>query len=96
MSRTCAHRSLDDSALKKRIAGLKAIREQAKADRARPGRARNAGNQAVSPDMIKTFARTARERLRLEKGGYRRDHLRARSSPPRAGNRRLSAFAVLC
>lgn len=34
-------------------------------------------NQAVGVDMIRTFANTARERLRLENGGYRRDHLRA-------------------
>lgn len=41
--------------------------------RARPG----SGNQAVSPDMVKTFAHIARQRIRLENGGYRRDHLRA-------------------
>jgi hypothetical protein len=69
---------LDDSALKERIAGLKAIREQAKADAERIEAAiDSAGNQAVSPDMLTAFARTARERLRLENGGYRRDHLRA-------------------
>jgi site-specific DNA recombinase len=33
--------------------------------------------QAFSPDMDKIFASTARERLRLENGGYRRDQLRA-------------------
>ena len=27
--------------------------------------------------MIRTFARTARQRMRLESGGYRREHLRA-------------------
>jgi hypothetical protein len=27
--------------------------------------------------MVKTFARTARERIRIDGGGYRRDHLRA-------------------
>ena len=27
--------------------------------------------------MVKTFARVARERIRLDSGGYRRDHLRA-------------------
>ncbi len=26
---------------------------------------------------MRTFARTARQRIRLESGGYRRDHLRA-------------------
>jgi hypothetical protein len=32
---------------------------------------------AASLDMIDDFSRTAREGLRLESGGYRRDHLRA-------------------
>jgi hypothetical protein len=27
--------------------------------------------------MVRTFAKTARQRIRLEGGGYRRDHLRA-------------------
>ena len=37
----------------------------------------NSGNQAITPAMFKTFARTARKRMRLENGGYRRNHLRA-------------------
>ena len=69
---------LDAPGLKERIAGLKAIREQARADAERAQAALdNAGNQAVSPDMVRTFARAARQRIRLENGGYRRDHLRA-------------------
>jgi hypothetical protein len=32
---------------------------------------------AASLDVIDDFSRTAREGLRLESGGYRRDHLRA-------------------
>jgi site-specific DNA recombinase len=68
----------DDSVLKERMAGLKALRDQAKADAERTQVALDsAGNQAVSPDMLKTFARRARERIRLDNGGYRRDHLRA-------------------
>ena len=64
--------------LKERIAGLKAIREQASADAERAQAALDhAGNQAVSPDMVRTFARAARQRIRLDSGGYRRDHLRA-------------------
>jgi hypothetical protein len=59
---------LDDAVLKERIAGLKAIWDQARADAERVQTALgNAGNQAVSPDMIKTFAHTAREWLRMEK-----------------------------
>jgi site-specific DNA recombinase len=43
----------------------------------RPRSASWRSNQAVSPDMPPAFARTARERVRLENGGYRRGHLRA-------------------
>jgi site-specific DNA recombinase len=69
---------LNDNALKERIAGLKAIRDQTKADAERAQTALDhAGNQAVSPDMVKTFARVAHQRIRLKNGGYRRDHLRA-------------------
>ncbi|MCM8731820.1 recombinase family protein [Hephaestia sp. GCM10023244] len=69
---------IDDPALKDRIDGLKAVRDQAKAD---AGRAQamldSSGSKAVTPDMIERFAETARRRIRLEGGGYRRDHLRA-------------------
>ncbi|MGO4712164.1 recombinase family protein [Bradyrhizobium sp. 2TAF24] len=69
---------LGDSALKERITGLKAIRDQAKADAGRfQAMLDSAGNQKVTPDMIGTFSRAARDGLRLEGGGYRRDHLRA-------------------
>ena len=69
---------LDDPALKERVASLKALRDQAKADAERTQAALDsAGNQVISPDMIMAFACTARERLRLENGRYRRDHLRA-------------------
>ena len=67
-----------DESLKERIAALKAIREQAASDAARTEAALdNAGNQAISVDRVKTFARVARERIRLAGGGYRREHLRA-------------------
>jgi len=68
----------DDSVLKERMAGLQALRDQAKADSERTQVALDsAGNQAVSPDMLKTFARRARERIRLDNGEYCRDYLRA-------------------
>lgn len=69
---------LDDPALKDRIDGLRAIRDQAKvdADRAQ-AMLQNSGQKAVTPQMLRKFASTARERIRLEGGGYRRDHLRA-------------------
>lgn len=69
---------LDDPALKDRIDGLKAIRDQAKADADRAqAMLQNTGQKAVTPQMLRKFATTARQRIRLEGGGYRRDHLRA-------------------
>ena len=69
---------LDDPALKDRIDGLKAIRDQAKADAERAqAMLQNSGSQAVTPQMLSKFAHAARQRIRLEGGGYRRDHLRA-------------------
>ena len=69
---------IDDPALKDRIDGLKAIRDQAKADAERAqAMLDNSGSKAITPQMVRTFAKTARKRIRLEGGGYRRDHLRA-------------------
>ncbi len=69
---------LDDPALKHRIAGLKATRDQAQPDSARAqAMLEGSGQQAITPQMVRKFARTARERMGIEGGGYRRDHLRA-------------------
>ena len=69
---------LDDPALKERIAGLKAVRDQAQADSERAQvMLESSGQQTITPAMVRKFARTARERIRLDGGGYRRDHLRA-------------------
>ncbi|MDD4937129.1 MAG: recombinase family protein [Acidiphilium sp.] len=69
---------IDDPALKDRIDGLKAIRDQAKADAERAqAMLDTSGAKAITPQMVRTFAKTARQRIRLEGGGYRRDHLRA-------------------
>ena len=68
----------DDAIAKERMASLKALRDQATADAERTQLALDSsGNQGVTPDMLKGFARKARERIRLDDGGYRRDHLRA-------------------
>ncbi len=68
----------DDAMAKERLASLKALRDQAAADAERTQLALDSpGNQGVSPDMLNGFARKARERIRLDEGGYRRDHLRA-------------------
>jgi len=69
---------LGDPALKERIANLTAVRDQAQADAERArAPAESSGHQAITPAMIRTFARTAREHMRIDGGGYRRDHLRA-------------------
>ncbi len=69
---------INDPALKDRIDGLKAIRDQAKADADRAQTMlQNSGSKAVTPQMLRKFASTARQRIRLDGGGYRRDHLRA-------------------
>ena len=69
---------LGDPALKERIAGLKAIRDQAQADAdCAHALVESAGQQATTPAMVQKFARTARERIRIDGDGYRREHLRA-------------------
>jgi DNA invertase Pin-like site-specific DNA recombinase len=70
--------ALDDPALKDRIARLKATRDQAQADAERAAAMlESSGPQAITPQMVQRFARTARARIRIDGGGYRRDHLRA-------------------
>ena len=70
--------ALDDVGLKDRIAGLKGIRDQATADAERiQATLDNAGNRSITADMISTLSDAARGSLRMEGGGYRRDHLRA-------------------
>jgi site-specific DNA recombinase len=68
---------LADPLLKDRIAELKATRDQARADTERAEGAMDRLGPAITPQDLKTFARTARRRMRAESGGYRRDHLRA-------------------
>lgn len=69
---------LDDPALKDRIEGLRALRDQAKADSERAqAMLDSSSQQAITPQMVQRFAATARKRMRLDGGGYRRDHLRA-------------------
>ena len=49
---------------------------QADAERAQ-AMLESSGQQAITPAMVRRFATTARERIRRQGGGYRRDHLRA-------------------
>jgi site-specific DNA recombinase len=68
---------LSDVMLKDRITELKAIRDQARADTERAEGAINRQGPTITPQSNKSFARTARKRMRTESGGYRRDYLRA-------------------
>jgi DNA invertase Pin-like site-specific DNA recombinase len=68
---------LDDPALKDRIAGLKAIRDQAQTDAGRATTTLEGAGTVITPTLLRGFAGAARARIRLPNGGYRRDHLRA-------------------
>jgi site-specific DNA recombinase len=68
---------LTDPMLKDRVAELKAVRDQARADAERAKGALDRLGPSITPQALKTFARQARKRIRTESGGYRRDHLRA-------------------
>jgi hypothetical protein len=68
---------LSDLMLKDRIAELKAIRDQARADTERAEGAIERQGPTITAQSIKVFARTARKRMRTESGGYRRDYLHA-------------------
>ena len=69
---------LNDVGLKDRIANLKAVRDQATADAERIRMTLDgSGDRAVTPEMIDALSQAARSSLRIEGGGYRRDHLRA-------------------
>jgi hypothetical protein len=65
----CSSRFLRDRNLSKSFqARLDAERAEDGIERAGP---------TITPQALKTFARTARKRMRTDGGGYRRDHLRA-------------------
>ncbi len=68
---------LDDPDLRERIASLKATRDQAQVDAERAQATLQGSGQTITAAMLARFARTARERMRIDGGGYRRDHLRA-------------------
>jgi site-specific DNA recombinase len=67
---------LADPMLKDRVAELKAIRDQARADTERAEDAIERLGPSITPQALRTFARQARKRMRTDNGGYRRDHLR--------------------
>jgi site-specific DNA recombinase len=69
--------NLADPLLKDRIAELRAIRDQARADTERAENALDRLEPSITLRALKTFARRAHRGMRTESGGYRRDHLRA-------------------
>jgi site-specific DNA recombinase len=63
---------------KERVTSLKAIRDPARADSERTAAMpESSAQQSITPAMVCKFARTTRERMRLQRGGHRRDHLSA-------------------
>ena len=72
--------SLDpaESALGERIAGLTAVRDQARADASRiEAMLASSTHQGLTGAAVRELALEARSRMRLGTGGYRRDHVRA-------------------
>jgi|SRR5438105_15890017 len=86
--------------LKDRIAELKATRDQARLDAERAEDAIDRGGPTITPQTLKTFARTGRKRMRIDGGGYRRDHLRALAQRVEVDQKELrimgSKSALLC
>ena len=69
---------LDDADLKERITTLKATRDQARVDAKRATASlEHTGHKSITTDMLARFAGSARQKIRIEGAGYRRDHLRA-------------------
>jgi site-specific DNA recombinase len=84
---------LADPMLKDRVAELKAIRDQARADAERAEDAIERLGPSVTPQALKTFARQARRRMRTESDGYRRDHLRALAQRVEVDAKRFASWA---
>ena len=63
--------------LKDRIGELKATRDQVRLDAERAEDTIERARPTITQQALKTFARTARKRMRIDGGGYRREHLRA-------------------
>jgi site-specific DNA recombinase len=69
---------IDDPELKDRISALKTTRDQARVDANRAvAMLETVSQNSITPQMLRKFASIARDRMRVEGGGYRRDHLRA-------------------
>ena len=68
---------VNDSSLKNRIAELTAVRDQARADADRAAAHIEHIGPSVTPETLRSFARTARKKLHKGEGTFARDHLRA-------------------
>lgn len=71
---------VSDPMLNERVTELKAVPDQARADAERAEGALDRAGPSITAQALQTFASQARRRMRTESGGYRRDHLRARSA----------------
>ncbi|HEX9237733.1 MAG TPA: recombinase family protein, partial [Xanthobacteraceae bacterium] len=80
---------LNDPALKERLAGLKAIRDQSQADMRAQVALESAAQQPITTTMLRKFAATARQRMRINGGGHRRDHLRALAQRVEVADRKV-------
>ncbi|MGC4025632.1 MAG: recombinase family protein [Mesorhizobium sp.] len=79
-----------EPALAERMAGLRGIHDQAQVDAERiEAMLKNAGEKAISPTTIRRLAASAREKMRLPGGGYRREHLRALAQHVEVGEREV-------
>ncbi len=68
----------------------KATRDQARTEAERAAaKLGSSTQQAITPQVVQTFARTARERIRIDGGGYRRHHLRALSQRVEVADREV-------
>jgi hypothetical protein len=83
-----------DLMLRDRIAELKAIRGQARADAERAEGAIDRLGPAITTQSIKAFARTARKRMRIEGGGYRRDYLTRSPSASKSTRKNFASWAL--
>lgn len=62
--------NLEDPALEDRIEGLRALRDQAKADSERAQAMLDSlTSEAIRPQMVRSFAAAARKRMRIDGGG---------------------------
>lgn len=66
-----------DKSLKARIYELKAIRDDLEGEATRTAAAVERMGTALTPALLRQFAKATREMLRSENGGYRRDLLKA-------------------